>query len=136
MEWLFFVMYFLATLVFASTCLVRIAAKAGFPPWYGLLMLIPGVNVAVLAGFAIVEWPLEEQAYRYRMREANEELHDPGYLLKRWLKKAISLEQEGKIDKAIRLYEKIALDANSGNAELAKAAISRLRQESSAIRPV
>ena len=110
-------------------CMARIAMKAGYPWWYSLFMLIPVVNLIVLVRFAFAEWPLEYQAYLYRMKEADGELHDPGYLLKQWLKKAVALEKAGKVAEAIRLYEKIAADPRPGNAELARAAIARLKGE-------
>ncbi len=37
----------------------RIAAKAGYPGAYSLLMLIPLVNVVVYIIFAFTEWPIE-----------------------------------------------------------------------------
>jgi len=37
----------------------RIAAKAGYPGAYSLLMLIPLVNIVVYFMFAFSEWPIE-----------------------------------------------------------------------------
>jgi tetratricopeptide (TPR) repeat protein len=108
-------------------CLGEIAVKAGYPRWYRLAMLVPVLNLVVLVLFAFSEWPLEEQAYRYRMQEADEELRDPGYLVKRWVRKAIAFEREGRVEEAIRLYERVAASDQAGNAELARAAVARLR---------
>ncbi|MDQ2069739.1 hypothetical protein [Natronospira bacteriovora] len=39
----------------------RIAGKAGFSPWLGLLMLLPLVNIAFLLWFAFTDWPIHRQ---------------------------------------------------------------------------
>jgi hypothetical protein len=113
--------------LFVFGCLGQIAVKAGYPRWYRVAMLVPGINLVALFLFAFSEWPLEEQAYRYRMQEADEEIRDPDYLLKLWVKKAVALEREGRVEEAIRLYERIAAGDQPGNAELARAAVARLR---------
>ena len=38
----------------------RIAGKAGFNPWLGLLMLVPLVNIAFLLWFAFSDWPVQQ----------------------------------------------------------------------------
>jgi len=38
----------------------RIAGKAGFQPWLGLLMLVPLVNIAFLLWFAFTDWPVHQ----------------------------------------------------------------------------
>jgi hypothetical protein len=113
--------------VLGLACAARIVARAGYPWWYSLALLIPVLNVAVLVLFAFGEWPLEKQAFRYRMREADDDLHDPSYLLKRWVKKAAALERAGQTEEAIRIYERIADTGEPGNADLARTAIARLR---------
>jgi hypothetical protein len=55
-------------------------------------------------------------------------------LLKCWLRKAVSLERRGRIDEAIRLYEKIAATTSPENAVLARAAVARLRASSTSFR--
>jgi hypothetical protein len=35
----------------------RIFRKAGFSPWLGLLMLVPGVNLFMIFFLAFADWP-------------------------------------------------------------------------------
>ena len=35
----------------------RIFSKAGYPRWFGLLMMVPLVNLVMLIWFAFAEWP-------------------------------------------------------------------------------
>ena len=37
----------------------RICAKAGFPGWYGVGVVIPMVNILLVLFLAFAEWPLE-----------------------------------------------------------------------------
>jgi hypothetical protein len=46
-----------AVLVFGA-----IAKRAGFSRWFGLLMLLPVVNLAVIWIFAFVKWPALDKA--------------------------------------------------------------------------
>ncbi len=39
----------------------RICAKAGFPGWYGVAVVIPMVNVLLVLFLAFAEWPLERK---------------------------------------------------------------------------
>ena len=39
----------------------RICAKAGFPGWYGVGVVIPMVNVLLVLFLAFAEWPLERK---------------------------------------------------------------------------
>ncbi len=39
----------------------RICAKAGFPGWYGVAVVIPMVNLLLLLFLAFAEWPLERK---------------------------------------------------------------------------
>jgi hypothetical protein len=39
----------------------RICAKAGFPGWYGVAVVIPMVNVLFVLFLAFAEWPLERK---------------------------------------------------------------------------
>ena len=36
----------------------RIFAKAGYSRWFGLLMFVPAVNLAVICWFAFADWPV------------------------------------------------------------------------------
>ena len=42
-------------------CAWCIAKKAGYEPWYGLLMIVPILNLVLLYFFAFTEWPIEKQ---------------------------------------------------------------------------
>jgi hypothetical protein len=48
-----------AVLVFGA-----IAKRAGFSRWWGLLMLVPVVNLAAIWIFAFVKWPALDQAMK------------------------------------------------------------------------
>ncbi len=39
----------------------RIFAKAGFPGWYGVGVVIPMVNILLVLFLAFAEWPLERK---------------------------------------------------------------------------
>jgi hypothetical protein len=39
----------------------RICAKAGYSPWLGLVVLIPGANILLLWFLALAEWPRKNQ---------------------------------------------------------------------------
>ncbi len=41
----------------------RICAKAGFPGWYGIAVVVPMVNVLLVLFLAFAEWPLEREFY-------------------------------------------------------------------------
>jgi hypothetical protein len=51
--WLMFGVVFALVAWFFS----RIVAKAGFSPWWALLVMVPLVNVIALWVFAFVPWP-------------------------------------------------------------------------------
>lgn len=61
----FFAAYSIFLLIVLVVTLIlnwRIAAKAGYPGWYSLGMLIPLVNLILYILFAFVEWPVERGA--------------------------------------------------------------------------
>jgi len=39
----------------------RICAKAGYSPWLGLAVFIPGANILLLWFLALAEWPRKNQ---------------------------------------------------------------------------
>jgi len=51
----FFVVFVVGGLFIAPFCLIL--RKAGYSPWLGLLLLIPGVNVILLWFVALARWP-------------------------------------------------------------------------------
>ena len=39
----------------------QISKKAGYPPWLGLFIFVPGANIALLLFLAFSEWPIEHE---------------------------------------------------------------------------
>jgi hypothetical protein len=64
--------------LFVGLCWWRIAGKAGFNPWLGLLMLVPVLNLAFLGWLAFAEWPLERRASRVGDERAGNDDHRDG----------------------------------------------------------
>jgi hypothetical protein len=58
---------FLCGVLFAWFVFGRIALKAGYPRWYGLLMMIPIANVVLMIWFAFTRWPLENDLLDARL---------------------------------------------------------------------
>lgn len=59
----------LAMFGFTVYCYMRIARKAGWTLWHGLLVLVPIANLAFMIMFVFMEWPVER-----RLREAEARL--------------------------------------------------------------
>ena len=51
-----------------------IAAKAGYPRWYCLMMLIPILNLVALWLFAYSTWPIESQLLELQFRVGETQL--------------------------------------------------------------
>jgi hypothetical protein len=49
-------------IAFAVLVFGTIARRAGFSRWFGLLMLVPLVNLAAIWVFAFIKWPALDQA--------------------------------------------------------------------------
>lgn len=47
-------------------CYWRVAGKAGYPPYYGLFMIVPVMNIIALVIFVFKDWPIEEELKRLR----------------------------------------------------------------------
>lgn len=60
---------YIALIVFGVYMYMRIARKAGWTLWHGLLLLVPVANIVFMIMFAFVEWPIER-----RLREAEQRL--------------------------------------------------------------
>lgn len=101
--------------------------KAGYPAWYGLLMLIPGVNVGVLVWFAAATWPLE---MGYAGQGGNAKV-DTAWELKMALRKANTLEKRRQYAAAVEQFEHVIRVAGDGhsNADLARERIRLLREK-------
>jgi hypothetical protein len=99
--------------------------KAGYSGWLGLLMAVPGVNLAMLAWFATTTWPLE---MGYGGQAGNARV-DQAWEMKMSLRKAMTLEKRGHLQEAIAQFEHVIAKAgNHPNADLARERI-RLLQE-------
>jgi hypothetical protein len=61
-----FVLYGLVFFVAAIVAAAKILSKAGYSPWYCLLLLIPIVNLIMLLVFAFSDWPVDKELRRYR----------------------------------------------------------------------
>jgi len=48
-------------LVFSIWGCWKIARKAGYPPWWGLVMIVPLVNLILFFYFAFAEWPIQRE---------------------------------------------------------------------------
>ena len=60
--------FFLVVTVIVGVVWWRIFAKAGYPPWMGLFVLVPLVNVAVLLYLAFSDWPVHRELRALRAR--------------------------------------------------------------------
>lgn len=58
----------LAVAVFSIFLAVRIASKAGYSGWWGVLALVPCVGVFVLIAFAFAKWPVQAELDDLRER--------------------------------------------------------------------
>lgn len=47
-----------ALFVFLAYCWARICAKAGFPAWWGLLLMVPIINLIPFLYLAFGPWPV------------------------------------------------------------------------------
>lgn len=66
--WVVMMLFSLAMLAFTIYLYVRVARKAGYPPGYGALMLVPVVNIVVMIMFVFSEWPVEAENRALRAR--------------------------------------------------------------------
>ncbi|NKY39877.1 hypothetical protein [Cellulomonas septica] len=62
-----FLLYGVVTAVSVWIC-VRIARKAGYSPWLGVLGVLPLVSLVALLVFAFKEWPVEAEVRALRGR--------------------------------------------------------------------
>lgn len=44
----------------------KVVGKAGYAAWFGLFVLVPGANVALLLMLAFDDWPIEQEVRRLR----------------------------------------------------------------------
>lgn len=55
------IILYLALIAFFIYCYCKIAGRAGYSPWMGLLMIVPIVNIVMIYMFAFKTWPIETQ---------------------------------------------------------------------------
>jgi hypothetical protein len=117
--------FFIASLVIQAAIFGAIFRKAGYSGWLGLLMVVPVVNLIVLVWFATTTWPLE-MGY---MGQGENAKVDAAWELKMALRKAMTLERQGRHAEAIKQFEHVAERAGAGhaNAELARERIRQLQ---------
>ena len=60
-HWIVVLVVFAAIVVVPIWAWCTIVRKAGFSPWWGLLSIIPLVNIALLFVFAYSKWPMDGQ---------------------------------------------------------------------------
>jgi hypothetical protein len=63
----------LISILFAIFVFGVIAAKAGYPRWYGLVMAFPFLNIVALYLFAYSTWPIEAQLLELQFRAGTTE---------------------------------------------------------------
>ncbi|HMP17524.1 MAG TPA: hypothetical protein PKD72_10905 [Gemmatales bacterium] len=77
--------------------------KAGYSGWLGLLMVMPLVNLAILAWFASATWPLE-LGYA---GQGERKISDVAWETKMALRKAAYLEKQGQVAEAVQVLEAV-----------------------------
>jgi len=55
------ILLFLVIFALAALFYWRVAAKAGYPGWYGLGAFVPLLNLLLMVLFAFSEWPIERE---------------------------------------------------------------------------
>ena len=64
------ILLFIALPIYLTWCAWKIATKAGYSSWFGLLMLVPVLNLVVLGIFAYETWPILQTKQTTKTREA------------------------------------------------------------------
>lgn len=54
----------IGALVFTAYCWGRICAKAGFPAWWGVLMIVPVLNLVPFLYLVFGPWPVHNGSHR------------------------------------------------------------------------
>jgi len=96
---IYLLVYALLTLGLWGTIFV----KAGYSGWWGLLMLIPGVNLVMIIIFLVRQWPIQREVRELRMRYGHGTEEDAYSLIS----EAIRLEARGKVDDALVKYQEV-----------------------------
>ena len=62
----FIVLFYAAVFAFAAYMAMRVAKKAGYNQWMGLLYLVPVANFVMLIMFVFQKWPIERELEQAR----------------------------------------------------------------------
>lgn len=65
---IFLGLLYLAAIAFGVYLYMRVARKAGWTLWHGLLVLVPVANLVFLIMFAFTEWPIERRVRELEAR--------------------------------------------------------------------
>jgi hypothetical protein len=125
--------FWVASLFIQAAIFGTIFRKAGYSGWLGLLMVVPVVNLVALLWFATSTWPLE---MGYTGQDAGTKAN-AAWEMKMALRKAATLEKQGRYAEAIRHFQAVAERAGEGhpNAALARERIQQLRTKAQGIQP-
>lgn len=117
---------FLAVPLAIATALVfgTICRKAGYSAWWGVLMLVPLVNLIWLIYFASSLWPIHRELAFRRMDQNDIQPQDNKTLITA----AGQLENQGRWDEAVRVYDAIAAHPELPSAVYAGNCANRLRE--------
>ena len=116
----------LITLAFAIAVVLVFGAifrKAGYSAWCGLLMLVPLINLIWLIYFAASLWPVHREL-AFRRMDLDDSIPEDNKIL---IRAAAELEQHGRWDEAIRVYDAIASHPELPSAHYAQSCAVRLR---------
>jgi hypothetical protein len=89
----------LVTLVVLVACLAVIFAKAGYPWWTAVFLLVPILNLGWLLYFTLLEWPIER-----RLRCLQQPETDDG---SESVAQAVRFDQRGEWSRAIAAFNDI-----------------------------
>lgn len=102
--------------------------KAGYSAWWGLLMLVPFINLIWLFYFAVSDWPIHRELVFRRMDQGDATPEDNRSLIAA----ASQLENQGLWEEAIRVYDAIAAHPELASAVYATNCAQRLRDRMAA----
>jgi len=103
----------------------RILQKAGFSPWFCLLMAIPLLGFIGLAVLAFIEWPVKRELAWLRLK-AGMPSADLIPMVERY---AIKLERLGEWKQAAEVYEVLShTPSDDDNAEYYRNCVERLKE--------
>ena len=66
-----FIFLYVIVAIYLIFCFIRICKKAGYSPLFGILLIIPGINLIILGIMAFEKWPI--LSVRDRLQNGREE---------------------------------------------------------------